>query len=267
MLRRVREQGDVAGALERDRQLALVAGAGAGLASRLDLGPLRQVAAEAVDLLVVDLDGLVGAERADLAATSIAVEVVALLGSDGGASVGGLLIRREGRRGRCRRQAGRAGAATRRTAGRGTGRRRQPGRRRTRRRRRDRLRSRLMTLSAVTSSDVRFWPSLPSNSRVLKRPSTKTRLPLRSCSAARSARSPKTLTRNQSVPSSTQPPCPSGLLWLTATLNWVTGWPFGRVAHLRVAPEVADDHDLAERHRRASVSRWRPGPPRSRTRR
>src|SRR6478735_5460625 len=86
---------------------------------------------------------------------------------------------------------------------------------------------RLMTLSEMTSSDVRFSPSLPSNSRDLKRPSTKTLLPLRSCSAARSARSPKTLTRNQSVPSSTQPPWPSGLLWLTATLNCVTGLPLG----------------------------------------
>src|SRR5688500_12035767 len=74
----VREQGHVAGALQGDRQLALVAGAGAGLAARLDLGPLREVAAEAVDLLVVDERGLVGAERADLAATSVAVEVVAL---------------------------------------------------------------------------------------------------------------------------------------------------------------------------------------------
>ena len=41
----------------------------------------------------------------------------------------------------------------------------------------------------------------------------------------------------------------------------------GGVAHLRVAAQVADDHDLAERHREASVSRWRPGPPRSRIRR
>ena len=78
------QQGDVAGALEGDRQLALVPGAGAGLAARLDLGALGQVAAEAVDLLVVDLDGLVGAERADLAAAAVAVEVVALLGADGG---------------------------------------------------------------------------------------------------------------------------------------------------------------------------------------
>ena len=40
MLRRVREQGDVASALERDGQLALMAGARAGLAARLDLGAL-----------------------------------------------------------------------------------------------------------------------------------------------------------------------------------------------------------------------------------
>ncbi len=87
--------------------------------------------------------------------------------------------------------------------------------------------SRLMTLSAVTSSDVRFWPSWPSNSRVRKRPSTKTRLPLRSCSAARSARSPKTLTRNQSVSSIHSPVCWFLVLWLTATLNCVTGRPVG----------------------------------------
>ncbi len=81
VLGRVRQQRDVAGALERDGQLALVPGAGAGLAARLDLGALGQVAAQAVDLLVVDLDGLVGAEGADLAAASVAVVVVALLGS------------------------------------------------------------------------------------------------------------------------------------------------------------------------------------------
>ena len=55
VLWRVGQQGHVAGALERDGQLALVLGARAGLAARLDLGALRQVAAEAVDLLVVDL--------------------------------------------------------------------------------------------------------------------------------------------------------------------------------------------------------------------
>ena len=77
----VRQQGDVAGPLEGHRQLALVAGAGPRLATRLDLRSLREVAAEAVDLLVVDQDGLVGAEGTDLAASSIAVVVVALLGT------------------------------------------------------------------------------------------------------------------------------------------------------------------------------------------
>ena len=61
-----------------DGQLALVPGARAGLPARLDLGALREVAAEAVDLLVVDGDGLVGAERAHLAAAAVAIEVVAL---------------------------------------------------------------------------------------------------------------------------------------------------------------------------------------------
>ena len=60
---------------------------------------------------------------------------------------------------------------------------------------------------AVISRDVRFWPSRPSNSRVLKRPSTKTLLPLRRLSAMRSARSPQTLTRNQSVSSTHSPVC------------------------------------------------------------
>src|SRR6187397_2896829 len=83
------------------------------------------------------------------------------------------------------------------------------------------------TLSAVISSDVRFWPSRPSNSRVLKRPSTNTRLPLRRFSAARSARSPQTLTRNQSVSSTHSPVCWFFVLWLTATLNCVTGRPLG----------------------------------------
>src|SRR4029079_12512415 len=83
VLRGVREQGDVPRSLQGHGKLALVACACAGLASRLDLCPLRQVAAEAVDLLVVDLDGLVGTEGADLPATSVAVEVVALAGLGG----------------------------------------------------------------------------------------------------------------------------------------------------------------------------------------
>ena len=55
VLRRVRQQRHVACPLQRDRQLALVRGAGPGLAPRLDLRPLGEVAAEAADLLVVDL--------------------------------------------------------------------------------------------------------------------------------------------------------------------------------------------------------------------
>src|SRR4029079_5237350 len=58
VLRRVRQQGDDDGAPARERQLALVGGARAGLAARLDLRPLRQVAPEAVHFLVVDLDRL-----------------------------------------------------------------------------------------------------------------------------------------------------------------------------------------------------------------
>ena len=100
VLRRVGQQRHVAGPLEGDRQLALVRGAGAGLAARLDLGALGEVAAEAVDLLVVDRDRLVGAEGADLPAPAIAVVVVALLGVRGGIGVS-----------RCRRPA--VGAAVR----------------------------------------------------------------------------------------------------------------------------------------------------------
>src|SRR4029079_2422362 len=88
VLGRVREQGDVARALERDGQLALVSRAGPRLASRLNLGAFGQIAPEAVDLLVVDLLGLVRAERADLSATAISIEVVALLCSNGRGPVG-----------------------------------------------------------------------------------------------------------------------------------------------------------------------------------
>src|SRR5436309_15435667 len=83
VLRRVRQERDVSGALERDGEFPLMTGARAGLAARLDLGSLREVAAEAVDLLVVDQDGLVGAERADLAAAAVPKVVVALLGAGG----------------------------------------------------------------------------------------------------------------------------------------------------------------------------------------
>ena len=83
------------------------------------------------------------------------------------------------------------------------------------------------TVSAVISSEIRFWPSLASYSRVRKRPSTKTRLPLRRFSAARSPRSPQTLTRNQSVDSIHSPVCWFFVDWLTATVKLATGRPLG----------------------------------------
>jgi len=57
----------VAGALDGDRQRALVSCARAELAARLDLAALGKVAAHARDVLVIDFINVVGAERADLA--------------------------------------------------------------------------------------------------------------------------------------------------------------------------------------------------------
>jgi hypothetical protein len=84
VLRRVGKKRHVTSAFQSDAQFPLMSGAGAGLPARLDLGALGEVASEAVDLLVVDQDGLVGAERADLATASVAVEVVALPRPGGG---------------------------------------------------------------------------------------------------------------------------------------------------------------------------------------
>jgi hypothetical protein len=53
--------------LDRDGQRALVPGAGAELAARLDLASLGDVAAQARRVLVVDLPDLVDTEPADLA--------------------------------------------------------------------------------------------------------------------------------------------------------------------------------------------------------
>ncbi len=53
--------------LDRDCQRALVPGAGAELAARLDLASLGDVAAQARGVLVVDLPDLVDTESADLA--------------------------------------------------------------------------------------------------------------------------------------------------------------------------------------------------------
>ena len=53
--------------LDRDGQRALVPGAGAEFAARLDLASLGDVATQARSVLVVDLPDLVDAESADLA--------------------------------------------------------------------------------------------------------------------------------------------------------------------------------------------------------
>ena len=147
VLRRVREQRHVARALERDGELALVRGARAGLPARLDLGALGEVAAEAVDLLVVDHDRLVGAEGADLPPPAVAVVVVALLrlwGASGSPGVAAERVRLAARgRGKGQsvrvRTAGRRGRRRRRRTGGSAGR----GRRHRRHRRRQRHRRRL----------------------------------------------------------------------------------------------------------------------------
>src|SRR6185437_1203526 len=64
----VRQEGELAGALDRDRDLALVAPARAADAPGADLALLRDVAAKLVDVLVVDLVHLRLAEEAGLAA-------------------------------------------------------------------------------------------------------------------------------------------------------------------------------------------------------
>src|SRR6185295_3395904 len=64
----VRQEGELAGALDRDRDLALVAPAGAADPPRANLALLRNVTAKLVDVLVVDLVHLRLAEEAGLAA-------------------------------------------------------------------------------------------------------------------------------------------------------------------------------------------------------
>src|SRR5207253_1935029 len=75
VLRRVRKERDVPGPLQRRGQHALMSRARTGLPAWLDLRPLGEITAEAVDLLVVDALRLVDAEVADLATTPIAVVV------------------------------------------------------------------------------------------------------------------------------------------------------------------------------------------------
>src|SRR5688572_11775235 len=64
----VRDQGELAGALDRGLQLALVLRLGAGDAARDDLAVLGQVLAQRVEILVVDLLDALGRELAELAA-------------------------------------------------------------------------------------------------------------------------------------------------------------------------------------------------------
>ena len=66
------QQRDVPGSLNRHGQRPLVPGAGAQLPARLDLAPLREVAAQARNVLVVNDLHVVHAERADLATRHIA---------------------------------------------------------------------------------------------------------------------------------------------------------------------------------------------------
>lgn len=61
---RVGEQGDMAGALDSPRQLALVLGACAGLAAWADLSILRYIPPQDFSLLVIDVCVLVCAELA-----------------------------------------------------------------------------------------------------------------------------------------------------------------------------------------------------------
>src|SRR5215207_2865202 len=72
VLRGEGQQGQVAGALEGGAQGALVLGAGARLAARLDLAAVGDVAAQAGRFLVVDQGDLVHAELADLAPGDVA---------------------------------------------------------------------------------------------------------------------------------------------------------------------------------------------------
>lgn len=63
----------MAGALDCGAEATLVSSASAGLAARLDLAALGQVAAKASDVFVVDLDHAVHAEGAHLAPGHVAV--------------------------------------------------------------------------------------------------------------------------------------------------------------------------------------------------
>src|SRR3954471_12760658 len=72
VLGRERQQGHVTGALQGDGEHALVPGARAGLATRLDLAAVGNVATQLARVLVIDLVDLVDAERTDAPATETA---------------------------------------------------------------------------------------------------------------------------------------------------------------------------------------------------
>src|SRR5580765_1565884 len=67
LLRHIRNERDLPGALDRRLQLALVLGAGSGNAPRQDLAALGHERPDQLDVLVVDVVDLVRAELADLA--------------------------------------------------------------------------------------------------------------------------------------------------------------------------------------------------------
>src|SRR5579883_1029719 len=97
----VRQQRQVAGALDALGQLALVAGAGARDAGRQDLSALGQERAQDLDLLVVDVADLLGAETAHFAAHGEGRAAAAHLGaaSRGSGRGGGRRLRGFGGRG------------------------------------------------------------------------------------------------------------------------------------------------------------------------
>jgi hypothetical protein len=77
MFRRERQQGDLARPLQSGGQHALMARAGTGLASRLDLASVGDVAAQTAGLLVVDRGYFVDTKGADPAPPETAATATA----------------------------------------------------------------------------------------------------------------------------------------------------------------------------------------------
>lgn len=72
-----RKERNVAGALDGNRYAALVASTGAQLAARFDLAALTNVAAQAGEILVINVTDVIGAVLAHLAATREAATTTA----------------------------------------------------------------------------------------------------------------------------------------------------------------------------------------------